>query len=92
MKKQYPNGWEIEDTGGGCQWLRNGFYAITDGEAGLPKSGEPCALVTLNKDGDYDELMPIVNYPSPEAALAHLEACERIYGSHKLTARTVTSR
>jgi hypothetical protein len=44
MKNLFQNyGFEIEDTGGGCQWLRRPLgdglsLVITDGEAGLPDS------------------------------------------------------
>lgn len=74
------NGFKVEETGGGCQWLRKGRLAITD-DAMLPKSGEPCVLVTLDEAGDYDSLMEPINFPSLEAALAYVASAERIYGS-----------
>lgn len=85
--KQYPEGWTVEDTGGGCQWLRKGQLAITDGEASLPVWGKPCVLLTLTRDGDYDELMNPINYGILEAAFADLEAAAKpeangVYGSN----------
>lgn len=79
MKPKYPSDWVIEDTGGGCQWLRKGQIAITDGEAGLPEWGKPCAIVTLNHDGSWDELIPPINVSCLEKAFADLEAWARIY-------------
>ena len=80
LRHGFPQDWRIENTGGGCQWLRKGQIAITDGEAGLPVSGEPCTVVTLCVDGAPSELIPPKDYPSLEAALADLRAMARIYG------------
>lgn len=79
-KTKYPAVWSIESTGGGCQWLRNGQLAITDGEAGLPVCGKPCSLLTLKMDGSFDERGTVIKYGSPEAVFVDLEAMERIYG------------
>ncbi len=79
-RKQYPEGWAVEDTGGGCQWLRKGQIAITDGEVGLPDWGQHCSIVTLDANGSYDESMPLIECPSLEKAFADLNAMERFYG------------
>jgi len=79
MTNKYPNGWTVEETGGGCQWLRRGLIAITDGDAGLPEYGKPCVIVTLDANGDYDQLMPAIEVASLEKALADIDAINRIY-------------
>lgn len=71
--------WTLESTGGGCQWLRNGRLAITDGEAGAPEKNKPCVLVTLDENGDCDQLIPPIDFGSPEAAMAAVKAWERIF-------------
>lgn len=73
------SGFEVEETGGGCQWLRRGRLAITDGDAGLPKQGESCELITLDANGDYSDLIEPMTFPSLEACLAYVEAAGRIY-------------
>jgi hypothetical protein len=80
LRLGFPLDWTIEDTGGGCQWLRKGEIAITDGEAGLPVKGQSCLLIVLN--GDYDEQVAAREFPSLEAAFADLASAERIYGKH----------
>lgn len=70
MKRSFPEGWAVEGTGGGCEWLRRGNVAITDGDAGAPEWGQPCAAVTLDENGDYDDGAPPRHYGTLEAALA----------------------
>ena len=73
MKQYCPKGWAIEETGGGCQWLRKGCYAITDGDAGVPDKRGTCMLFTLDKNGNADEG---TSFGSVDAALAFLASCE----------------
>ena len=74
-------GFIIEATGGGCEWLRRGRLAITDGDAGIPGEGDMALLLTLDEAGDYADADSGHEFPSLRAALAFVESCERIYGS-----------
>lgn len=69
---------EVEDTGGGCKWLRSGKWAITDGEYGVPCEREVCFLFELDREGQ-----PVgdgVAMPSVKCAQAYAEHVERVYG------------
>lgn len=73
-------GFVVEDTGGGCQWLRRGRLAITSLDFRLPKKGQPCVLVTLDEHGDCDGGLPL-NFPSLEEAFDYVEETSAIYSS-----------
>ncbi len=77
--KTKMDGFEVENTGGGCQWLRKGNIAITDGECGLPQDGKPCTVYGLNETGSVD-CVGGQEFPSLEAGLAFVRSCKRIYG------------
>lgn len=56
-------GFDVEDTGGGCQWLRRTFgnglsLVVTDGEAGLPDD-EAQLFVMTDKHSDPIAKSPI---------------------------------
>lgn len=72
-------GFVVENTGGGCQWLRRGQLAITDGECGIPKRSQPCRLFTLTIEGspiDGDDGMP---FASLDAAFAYVRFLDTHY-------------
>lgn len=76
IERAIKSGFAIEDTGGGCQWLRKDRIVITDGEASLPRANEPCRMYTLDVNDNADEGQ---DFESLDAALAFLNASNRIY-------------
>lgn len=73
VKQALAAGFAVENTGGGCQWLRRGFFAITDGEASLPRATGPATVFPLDQDGNAQPELGVA-FPSLKAAVAFVLA------------------